>query len=600
MLYLGGTEVRLTTKGTTKTLSGTRYYTAADKTIAVRTATSGVSGTKLNFLCSDPHGTASLVLEPTTWAVTKRYTTPFGSTRGATPTTWPDDKGFLGKPADTTTGLTHIGAREYDPTIGQFISVDPVLALEQHQSLNGYAYANNTPVTSADPTGLWIDDGTGHSEPRRDGGPAPAPSPTPGKTGGTHDSGSGTAGGGGSDDSGKNCGFWSKCGWSNAWEDTKDWAQDHKEIVVVATEIVTGGACYLSSIGSAPATGGASLAVTAGCGAIAGAAGAAVNNALSEDADRSTADEVSDMIDGALWGAASAVVTTAIAGKILEKVMGPCHSFLPGTGVLLADGSNKAIEDVEVGDTVTTTDTTTGKSVKKKVISTITTEDDKEFTEVTIAIGDTLSSIVATDTHPFWVPELKQWIRAGDLQVGQWLRTSAGTHVQITALSHYTKRQRTHDLTIRDIHAYYVLAGATPVLVHNCNPLDGIADDLAGSKITTGQVVDDAGNRVGPPVSSGENGSFAHVRDALRESGVPHDAAGRFAAASHVETKIALAMRSNSIQRAKVVINNPDGVCSGPYSCMTGVSAILPRGSSLTSVWRTEEGWHGVTMLGGG
>ncbi|MFH8520322.1 RHS repeat-associated core domain-containing protein [Streptomyces gelaticus] len=170
VLYLGGTEVRLTTKGPTKMLSGTRYYTGADKTIAVRTATSGVSGTKLNFLCSDPHGTATLVLEPTTWAVTKRYTTPFGSTRGTKPTTWPDDKVFLGKPADTTTGLTHIGAREYDPTIGQFISVDPALTLEQHQSLNGYAYANNTPVTSADPTGLWIDDGTGHSEPRHNNG----------------------------------------------------------------------------------------------------------------------------------------------------------------------------------------------------------------------------------------------------------------------------------------------------------------------------------------------------------------------------------------------------------------------------------------------
>ncbi|MGW7303795.1 DddA-like double-stranded DNA deaminase toxin [Streptomyces sp. NPDC054829] len=145
-----------------------------------------------------------------------------------------------------------------------------------------------------------------------------------------------------------------------------------------------------------------------------------------------------------------------------------------------------------------------------------------------------------------------------------------------------------------------MLAGATPVLVHNCNPLDGIADELAGSKITTGQVVDDAGNKVGAPVSSGENGSFAQVRDALKESGVPHDAAGGFAAASHVETKIALAMRSNGVQRATVVINNSDGVCSGPYSCMTGVSAILPSGSSLTAVWRTEEGWHGVTVLGGG
>ncbi|MEU6381236.1 DddA-like double-stranded DNA deaminase toxin [Streptomyces sp. NPDC046909] len=65
------------------------------------------------------------------------------------------------------------------------------------------------------------------------------------------------------------------------------------------------------------------------------------------------------------------------------------------------------------------------------------------------------------------------------------------------------------------------------------------------------------------------------------------------------QTKVALAMRRNGITRATVVINNPEGVCSGPYSCMTGVSAILPRGSSLTALWRTEEGWHGLTMLGG-
>ncbi|UPZ28860.1 RHS repeat-associated core domain-containing protein [Streptomyces sp. LRE541] len=154
VLYVGGTEVRLTTKGTAKTLSGTRYYSAAGQTIAVRTATSGVSGTKLNFLAADHHGTSSIAMDATTYAVTKRYTTPFGAPRGETPTTWPDDKGFLGKPADDATGLTHIGAREYDPAIGQFLSVDPLLNISEPQSLNGYGYAGNSPVTQADPTGL--------------------------------------------------------------------------------------------------------------------------------------------------------------------------------------------------------------------------------------------------------------------------------------------------------------------------------------------------------------------------------------------------------------------------------------------------------------
>lgn len=154
VLYLGGTEVRLTTKGTTKTITGTRYYSIAGQNVAVRTATTGTVGTKLSFLAANHHGTISLAIDATTQAVTKRYTTPFGAPRGTEPTSWPDDKAFLGKPADKATGLTHIGAREYDPRIGQFISVDPVLSLGQHQSLNGYSYAGNTPVTAFDPTGL--------------------------------------------------------------------------------------------------------------------------------------------------------------------------------------------------------------------------------------------------------------------------------------------------------------------------------------------------------------------------------------------------------------------------------------------------------------
>ncbi|WP_432106064.1 RHS repeat-associated core domain-containing protein [Streptomyces sp. bgisy091] len=176
VLYLGATEVRLTVKGTSKALSGTRYYSAAGQTLAVRTATAGTAGTQLCFLAADHHGTTSLVVEARTQAVTKRYSTPFGAPRGDESTTsWPDDKAFLGKPADLTTGLTHIGAREYDTGIGQFLSVDPVLSIEQHQSLNGYTYANQNPATNSDPTGLACYGGN-HSascDPSGQGGAAP-------------------------------------------------------------------------------------------------------------------------------------------------------------------------------------------------------------------------------------------------------------------------------------------------------------------------------------------------------------------------------------------------------------------------------------------
>ncbi|CAM5254005.1 hypothetical protein SMICM304S_04740 [Streptomyces microflavus] len=84
------------------------YYSAAGRTLAVRTATAGTASTQLSFLTADHHGTSSRAIEAVTQAVTKRYSTPFGAPRGDQPTTtWPDDKAFLGKPADITTGLAH-------------------------------------------------------------------------------------------------------------------------------------------------------------------------------------------------------------------------------------------------------------------------------------------------------------------------------------------------------------------------------------------------------------------------------------------------------------------------------------------------------------
>ncbi len=49
------------------------------------------------------------------------------------------------------------------------------------------------------------------------------------------------------------------------------------------------------------------------------------------------------------------------------------------------------------------------------------------------------------------------------------LRTPSGGSVSVEGIRYFDERQRTHDLTITDIHTYYVLAGVTPVLVHNCD-----------------------------------------------------------------------------------------------------------------------------------
>lgn len=95
--------------------------------------------------------------------------TPYGTPRGTNPT-WPNDKGYLGGAQDPT-GLTHEGAREYDPTTGRFVSIDPILETNDPQQTGGYAYAANSPITSSDPSGQMIEaDGVGGGLPGSGGG----------------------------------------------------------------------------------------------------------------------------------------------------------------------------------------------------------------------------------------------------------------------------------------------------------------------------------------------------------------------------------------------------------------------------------------------
>jgi RHS repeat-associated protein len=146
-LYLPGQELRFTTASGARKV--TRYYTHASEVFAMRTA-SGVA-----WLSGDHHDTPQIAVAGVGQAVSIRRELPFGGLRGTTGT-WPAamDKGFVGGTNDNT-GLTHLGAREYDPQIGRFISVDPVIDSADPQQLHGYAYANNAPITASDSDGRW-------------------------------------------------------------------------------------------------------------------------------------------------------------------------------------------------------------------------------------------------------------------------------------------------------------------------------------------------------------------------------------------------------------------------------------------------------------
>ncbi|WP_147339592.1 polymorphic toxin-type HINT domain-containing protein [Actinomadura spongiicola] len=154
-------------------------------------------------------------------------------------------------------------------------------------------------------------------------------------------------------------------------------------------------------------------------------------------------------------------------------------SFTPGTGVLMADGSRRPIENVQVGDRVLATDPKTGATTPRKVLRTISTKGDKQLVSVTVRGGGagepvTYGQVTASSEHPFWVGgSTREWVHAERLKPGMRLRSSTGKYVLVTGLRAWTTPdQRVHNLTVEGVRTYYVEAGTALVLVHNCGRSD--------------------------------------------------------------------------------------------------------------------------------
>ncbi|MFI0424447.1 RHS repeat-associated core domain-containing protein [Spongiactinospora sp. 9N601] len=304
-LYLAGMEIRLDTRTGAK--NTTRYYDFAGQTIATRT------GRGVTWLGADHHGTADSSVEDTAaQATNRRRFTPFGRQRGLPPSFWPGQKGFVGGTIDEATALTHLGAREYDAEIGRFISIDPVLDVSDPQSWNGYAYADNNPVTGSDATGLMYDGGaqpcpscrvTPIKNPGGSGGGihfvSYPPPPPPGNP--------------------PSCGRWSfGCKAKNIWKEHK------ATIVSVTVAVVVTGGCLA-------ATGGAG---SVGCAAAGGAAGSMAGYLVSTPRDEwSAGGAVKAAAVGAITGAAGGVI-----GKGAGAVLGKLATTATGRTVAAAAG----------------------------------------------------------------------------------------------------------------------------------------------------------------------------------------------------------------------------------------------------------------------
>ena len=79
---------------------------------------------------------------------------PYGKRLNVESASQENEQFYTGKQEEAELGLQYFGARWYDPSIGRFISMDPVGFKEGNiHSFNRYTYANNNPYRYVDPDG---------------------------------------------------------------------------------------------------------------------------------------------------------------------------------------------------------------------------------------------------------------------------------------------------------------------------------------------------------------------------------------------------------------------------------------------------------------
>jgi len=498
ILYLFGGAEQITQSVANKSWTALRNYVGPDGTTITRT-----SGGTVAYQFANAQGTAETTVDSSTLAVTRRYYDPYGNPRGTQPSTWingDENHGFLGKPADPSSGLNLLGARNYDPTQGRFQSPDPVFEAGDPNQMGGYTYAADNPTTGSDPNGLLNlihTNGGGFSSCRG----MCAASPDQGSI------------------SGKQVENWA----ANTGASFVDNTVGAGEFV---TEASTFGLAYfpdhyiinplISRLESYAGVNRNSFEYQStslfiafatlpdpaeDAAAVAGATSTASDLTINEtDAASGVGAGTGDgepVLEGgpghrgtepdsvaatqqteAKAAAPSEPATGASGSTTIDSTAdiptNPKCSFAPATPVLLADGKTKAIGKLKVGDKVEAADPTTGKEVGARTVQHVWINHDTDLLDLTVSTGHGHTAVIhTTSNHPFWDNTTHTWVAAGKLKPGDQLNSTGNQHPTVITTKPTPGAANRWNLTIQQLHTYYVLAGATPILVHNTDEPDG-------------------------------------------------------------------------------------------------------------------------------
>ncbi|MCZ4119248.1 polymorphic toxin-type HINT domain-containing protein [Streptomyces sp. H39-S7] len=480
ILYLFGGAEQLTLDTAKQTVSGLRYYSHPDGTTITRSST----GT-LTYQPANPQHTAQLQVNRTTLAVTRRAYDPYGAPRGTAPTGWADNHGYLGQPADTTTGLNLLGARNYDPVLGRFLTVDPIFEAGDPNQMGGYTYAGNDPVNGSDPTGLmWLRDGGGGG-----GGGSGSSGGDPGGNVTLESVGRGAIGALDSfvgplySAAANGVGYF-----NNAFATVaspmappppyvaKDYSHPFGSLLGIDKSLGYKTGNVSGTIVSL-AIDGLGLAKVLKFGYKAFKAARVAKEA--KTAEKTAEDLVSSKTPSDTTPSAdpapkapknadeSSAPGTGTQDKPAATEATRC-SFSPDTPVLMDQGQTKPIGDITVGDKVEAADPDTGKHAGPHTVTATIINYDTDLLDVTVRGEDGKpATLHTTSKHPFWDDTTHTWVPAGKLQPGHALNTDEDQHVTVLTLHITPGAANRYNLTVAELHTYYVLAGQTPVLVHN-------------------------------------------------------------------------------------------------------------------------------------
>ncbi|MFD8979461.1 RICIN domain-containing protein [Streptomyces sp. NPDC059564] len=212
----------------------------------------------------------------------------------------------------------------------------------------------------------------------------------------------------------------------------------------------------------------------------------------------------------------------AIAGiskTQFQRLRATCltDSFPAGTRVLLAGGTSKPIDTISVGDQVLATDPN-GDITRSAPVTATHSHPADRLLQIALANG---GRIATTPGHRMYV-QGRGWVKASDLHMRDPLLTATGAVDAVVGISPLTAPQRVWDLSVADLHTFYVLAGESPVLVHNvnCPPYIDVAPSGLGivADIDTEGIVSFVINSGPDTPKGGEmfNAALAHFGDKVK------------------------------------------------------------------------------------